>query len=337
MSLTGYIAKDGNDLSFIFQNGNSGQISEYKLANGQDIGTIFAAYTSYLAQPTGLISKNGSDINTLFNGRSYIPLSITGCSLWLDAADITTITKDASNRIEAWKDKSTNAFSFTQSTSGNKPTYTTNSQNGNATVSFASSDLQYLSSQSPLAIGTSSFALFVVGRYSDANSTMTMFAKSRYNAQDGRIFINRDVTPEYTSPSLYFVYTHPNNTSLTPTTENYSIGGYRLFELIVNRTQGIDYSFQNGIQLQTYSVTDTTNYLDNGNYMLVGAYNNSTGTTPPQSGYYLNGNISEIIAYRNSSDMTVNTRQRIEGYLAWKWGIQQMLPVAHPFISMPPT
>lgn len=70
--------------------------------------------------------------------------------------------------------------------------------------------------------------------------------------------------------------------------------------------------------------------------MLVGAYNNSSGTTPPQDGYYLNGNISEILAYK-STDMNQTIRQRIEGYLAWKWGIQEKLPAGHPYINVPPT
>lgn len=233
MSLTGYVAKNGNDLSFIFQSGNSGQSSGYNLSNGQDIGAIFATYTSYLAQPTGLFSSNGSDINTLFNGRSYIPLSIANCCLWLDAADITTITKDSSNRVSTWRDKSPNAFSFTQSTDGYKPIYSINTQNGNATIAFTSGNYQYLVCQSPFAIESgSSFALFVVGRYNDATSTMCMFAKSRYTGQTGRFFINRD------TGLLYIRYIPSSGILLDTVTENYTTGAYRMFELILNRGAG---------------------------------------------------------------------------------------------------
>lgn len=334
MSLTsGYVARNGVDLSFVFQSGNSGQTSGYKLSSGQDIGAIFATYTSYLAQPTGLILNNGSDINTLFNGRSYIPLDITGCCIWLDAADITTITKDVNNRVSAWADKSTSAYSFIQSTLSNKPTYSINTQNGNATIAFLSSSSQYLVCQSPLAIGTSSFSLFAVGRYSDATTTMTMFAKSLFGVANGRFFINRD------SPgTVNIAFLHPNNVRLAGTTDNYTSGAYRICELIVNRTNSEDYAFQNGSQLgNTLSVSDTTNYPDSGYYMLVGAYNNGSGTTPPQAGYYLNGNMCEIIAYKTTDGMTVANRQKIEGYLAWKWGIQTTLPSDHPFRSVPPT
>jgi hypothetical protein len=30
-------------------------------------------------------------------------------------------------------------------------------------------------------------------------------------------------------------------------------------------------------------------------------------------------------------------RQKIEGYLAWKWGIQASLPAAHPYRNAAPT
>lgn len=328
-SSTGYIAKNGLDLSLVFQSG-SGSQSGYKLSSGQDLGDVFATYTSYLAQPTGLFLSNGSDINTLYNGRSYIPLRITGCCLWLDAADITTISKDVSNKVGTWTDKSSSAYSFTQSTANNKPTYSTNTRNGNATIAFASGNFQYLSCTSPLAIGTSSLSLFVVGRYNDSSTTMTMFSKSRYNSQDGRFFVNRD------SGKLFVTFYHPSSAHVTEENENYTTGEYRMFELFVNRTEGKDYFYQNGSVRQTITVSDATNYGDNGNVMLVGAYGNGSGTTPPQANYYLNGNISEIIIYKGS-DMSILNRQTIEGYLAWKWGIQTMLPNDHPYKNLPPT
>jgi len=42
----------------------------------------------------------------------------------------------------------------------------------------------------------------------------------------------------------------------------------------------------------------------------------------------------EIIVTNLRSD---NIRQRIEGYLAWKWGLEANLPVGHPYKSAPPT
>ena len=50
------------------------------------------------------------------------------------------------------------------------------------------------------------------------------------------------------------------------------------------------------------------------------------GSAPTVGGYWY-GNISEIIIYNRN--LTTTERQKIEGYLAWKWGLQASLDVAH--------
>ena len=58
--LTNYLALSGYDLSFIFQPGTSSIITGFKLANGNDIGSIFQEYTTGTqASATGLISSGG--------------------------------------------------------------------------------------------------------------------------------------------------------------------------------------------------------------------------------------------------------------------------------------
>lgn len=42
------------------------------------------------------------------------------------------------------------------------------------------------------------------------------------------------------------------------------------------------------------------------------------------------GNICEVMAYSNA--LSTGDRQTVEGYLAWKWGLQGNLPVTHPYI-----
>ena len=43
---TGYIASSGYDLSLIFQGGTTNITTGFKLANGNDIATIFSAYST---------------------------------------------------------------------------------------------------------------------------------------------------------------------------------------------------------------------------------------------------------------------------------------------------
>ena len=49
----------------------------------------------------------------------------------------------------------------------------------------------------------------------------------------------------------------------------------------------------------------------------------------------LSGTIFEIIFILDTTITTIN-RNKLEGYLAWKWGIQSYLPAGHPYLSAPP-
>ena len=69
--------------------------------------------------------------------------------------------------------------------------------------------------------------------------------------------------------------------------------------------------------------------------MFIGAYNSTDGTGV-YDGYFLNGNVAEIIAYK-SAHIDKATRETIEGYLAWKWGLQGSLPGGHTYKGSAPT
>jgi hypothetical protein len=51
--------------------------------------------------------------------------------------------------------------------------------------------------------------------------------------------------------------------------------------------------------------------------------------------YFVDGNIAEIVIFNSSLGTT--DRQKMEGYLAWKWGLEANLPVGHPYKSAAPT
>jgi hypothetical protein len=49
----------------------------------------------------------------------------------------------------------------------------------------------------------------------------------------------------------------------------------------------------------------------------------------------LNGFIAEIVT--TDTLLSTTDRQLLEGYLAWKWGLEASLPAGHPFRNTPPT
>ena len=52
------------------------------------------------------------------------------------------------------------------------------------------------------------------------------------------------------------------------------------------------------------------------------------------STYHYEGTLYEILIY--NTDLSVDRRQKIEGYLAHKWGIPMNLPNGHPYKSSAP-
>jgi hypothetical protein len=48
----------------------------------------------------------------------------------------------------------------------------------------------------------------------------------------------------------------------------------------------------------------------------------------------LNGRLAEVIIV--TADVDVDARQNVEGYLAWKWGLVDLLPNQHPYKKAAP-
>lgn len=335
LGYTGYITSSGYDLSLIFQGGTGVTATGFFLENGRDINTIFKALTANQGFKTGLIYSAGLDLNTLFNAITPIPLAIQGCCLWMDSNDTSKISPAPSNNstINTWTDKSTNAYVFTSpSTSTAKPTFISNSQNGKSTIKFASATLQYFignTASKNFALNTSSYALFAVFQKTSGTNG-SIYNKSLFGAALNRILLTID-------PNLNCGFSHDNASGKISNTTN-TITTYQIVSVIINRYAGLDKSYVNGLVAGTYSYTpnSTTNFGASTYDTLIGAYNNSTGTGTPQADYYLNGNICEIISYKNTYDMTDATRQTVEGYLAYRWGLQSLLPLSHPYANLSP-
>lgn len=78
--------------------------------------------------------------------------------------------------------------------------------------------------------------------------------------------------------------------------------------------------------------TNVSNVTANNGGTTSTAYNNaSIGIGRNNSDDY---DLGEIIVFQQ--ELSVSDRQKIEGYLAWKWGLQANLPSAHPYKSSAP-
>ena len=262
----------------------------------------------YLARKWGL--QGLSPTLTLFT-----PLQISGCQLWLDGADTTTITFGSGSNVSQWNDKSGNGYNATQATSGNRPVYVTASNR----LSFTPASSQFLNlPTNALPAGNSSYTYFVVCSIT-SQTGRTLIAGGTFGTTNATFGLRSDNTggglrhywganDQTTAANAYTV----NQTFIAQAT--YTSGGTRA--TLVNGTQLA--SDTPGTRIQATSP----------NYIGVGSN---------ASLEFLGGTISEILVYNTA--LTTTDRQQVEGYLARKWGLAGGLPATNPYAlrSLPST
>jgi len=240
--------------------------------------------------------------------------------LWLDASDASTIT--GTSTASQWRDKSGKDRHCNQGNSSYQPAIVTNALNGLTTLSFDGSDDTLTGTTLPSMDNVSIFAVISGGSVS-ANQERGIFAidNGATNGWETGFWWERSTYSSADTLNNYISSTGFNGGALNPGTAT-SAFSHRV----------IDY-------IHTKDV-ETTTYMDG----VVGA-TTTTGVTlktVPSYGYYIgrtelkhSGQIAELIVI---SDILIgSTRQIIEGYLAWKWGLTANLPVNHPYKSVRPT
>jgi hypothetical protein len=239
------------------------------------------------------------------------PLTIAGCRLWFDAADSSTIT--GTSNVTAWRDK-TASLTLT----GSGPTYS--NVNGYPTLTFNGN--QFISSRNlpyeSVCTSDANFTTFMVQLTTSSSGVngipfmiyltdnVRRLAVFSSGGGSGGIFVDgasqasprlSGITQTLNIPQLFCI-TRKNITTMTA----------RL----------------NGSQVSSADFPGTTNFISSNSYFIY----ISSGAGP------WTGNMYEILHYnRDISDLEI---QQVEGYLAWKWGLQALLPRSHPFFSASP-
>ena len=88
--------------------------------------------------------------------------------------------------------------------------------------------------------------------------------------------------------------------------------------------------YYGGNAFESWTLGGTTTSFGNSNAAAV--FIGTDGFSNNQSSNYWPGIISEVIMY--SDFLPTVQRQQVEGYLAWKWGLQNSLPANHPFRNL---
>jgi len=248
----------------------------------------------------------GEFINTVvIAGAEWTPAQIT-TALWLDAADASTITLN-STTVSQWNDKSGNSRNFSQATAGSQPVYSTNALNGKNVVNFVSSDALTRAAIPFNDLGNNS--LYVVGNRTGSNSFNVTVIISRAAGRTRNMLFG--------DGNYWGVYTASSPVGFVGAT-------YKICEIIADQATNAFLYYQDGTsQGSAGNVNSGTVFGDNNCYLGNDQYGSS-----------LIGNIAEVIFCDEKN--TDSDRQKIEGYLAHKWGLQASLPNNHPYKSSAP-
>lgn len=319
---SGNVNATGNTLAnvLIGNSGNnllSGGDGDDTLQGNSGADTLQGGVGNDSLMADGGSSLDGGDGNdTLTLATLWSPKALgNGLALWLDAADVDGdgsregMAESGLNAgaLTTWIDKSGNGRHAMVTEAFQQPQVVQGGMNGLATVRFDGvNDGMTLSGLPTLNGNTNS--LFWVQRTSDTNY-MPLTSNNGINGWFLIGAINEGSTDLAGSGNLYSTSALYKNGALANWT-----------------TRGSVYTGLNG---STHTVAIVNQPLGfNGGLTLANGYN--------AGGQVWNfaGDESEIIVTTNTLDLT--TRQVMEGYLAWKWGTQALLPADHPYKTSAP-
>ena len=240
--------------------------------------------------------------------RIFQPVDISGCQLWLDAADKSSITFSSGTTVSAWLDKSGNGNNGTPNTG---ITWNVNGfGNGLPAMTFTSTQW-FLGN---ISITGNQFTAFCVFNMNSASTTYSRV-----------LSLGVSGTNDYNN-NAYICIVRLGGTVFS----NYRNNIYPAINIALDTNE-----------LTTSWVDGTTSYISqyggtpattgsSGNFG-VSSYAIGVSNNTSDSPFY--GFISEIIVYNTA--LTLSQRQQVEAYLAWKWGLRSSLPITHPGYTLP--
>ena len=244
---------------------------------------------------------------------SWTPAELTGLALWLDADDASTITlrggggpgPGGSNYVVQWDDKSGNDRNASQATASTQPAYVANSLNGNSVVRYSTS-IQFLTTNTSFG----------------SSAQRSIFSVNTYTATPQYQYVWHQESDPTNGSALVFRATSNfadwQGGDTLSWADGYDSG--RTPRFISNGVTGDGSAAIHEVSLGNQESQLRVNGASvNARTQLTGAWpNTARNFSVGRNSQSLNGDVAEIIYV----DGVVSTtdRQRVEGYLAWKWG-----------------
>lgn len=283
-----------------------------------DSGYIFVNWSDGSFENPRTDTNVTSDISVTANfssGRFWKPEDIS-LHAWYDASDDTTITAGTSTgNVSAWADKSSNGRDLT---GGDTPKTGQRSINGLNVMDMVGRS-HFSRAAFPLP-ASGNLSVFMVTKVDSVNNfddnLFTVLAGSRiveFAPGSATQFNGAIQTSSMAGLSASLSGGPYDGVHLMSTSFNYDAGTLDVHVDGTNRANSLAYSSK---------IPSSTDWF----YLFRGTAGSASRNAPV-------GAIAEVILVE---DVTTETRQRIEGYLAHKWGQKDSLPEDHPYKDAPP-
>lgn len=297
--------------------------------------TISAPDGTYGLNPGGAafivaLGGNGAAHGAVAAGALWTPAEIAP-AIWYDTSDSATVTLVGSV-ASAISNKGTLSYNLTQGTSSARPLLDAASLNGLDTLRLDGDNDRLENSNGVNLLRNSSGGMtFVVKKTNTVTTGQEIFGVRQQGAR-------RVLLAEYTGVTgVVNIVRSLRTDNGSATTET---------RLDTTSTVDTDWHFLSAVtnfgEAKLTLVLDGTVEAHTDSFGTAGNTSNTDaarirmgcGTANTASGFF-NGNIAEVIIIE--TDVSLVTRQLIEGYLAWKWGLQANLPSGHPYKDAAPT
>ena len=253
------------------------------------------------------------------SATGWTPADIS-TALWLDASVATSLYDadtggalvSSGTRVGRWQDLSGNARNATQAAAGNRPQYLASQIGGLPGVVCDNVALRYMS----------------LPNFASGFTDASIFAVTNPTEATGSFGLNG-------APFRFGSSSSTNHFGSTSTDKWYGSFGTTTRPLFSNTIPAIGANTIVGIVKSSGTVTP---YLDGVSRIVSSGTTNGWSTTPTIGqnlvAYPYRGIIGEVVMLASAADTT--TRQKIEGYMAWKWGTVSALDASHPYKSAAP-
>lgn len=246
---------------------------------------------------------------------AWTPANLSSLQAWFDADAISGLSDG--DAMSSWSDSSGNSNGVTNSAASNKPTYETNGLDGKPVVRFYNS---------------SGFVNLNTSIYASETTVVQVVAVAKWNSVSNVVIcdVGSYAPLMRVLSNQVALYAINGGGSLGIGQGTVSGGSWFVGATSIDWPNKIIGASLNGNTPSTTAWNNTATSVGPLSYTHLGVGSRYLETALP-----FDGDIAEVVIVTN--DASSATREKIEGYLAHKWGLTANLPAGHPYKLATPT